>query len=82
MKRAIQELIGRRVAAKRSERGLTQQEAAELTGVSRQSLSMIETGTQAPRWETIYSLSEVLRCEVFDLLPTYRQVRRRSGDSE
>lgn len=75
MKEAICELIGRYVAARRLAVGLTQAEAANQAGVSRQALSMIERGSQAPRWDTLYMLADVLRCEVFDLIPTLRQVK-------
>jgi transcriptional regulator with XRE-family HTH domain len=75
VKEAICQLIGRYVAARRLAVGLTQEEAATKAGVSRQALSMIERGAQAPRWDTLYMLAEVLRCEVFDLLPTLRQAK-------
>lgn len=77
MKEAICELIGRYVAARRLAVGLTQEEAATKAGVSRQALSEIERGTQAPRWETLYALAEGMRCEIWDLIPTVRQVRFR-----
>lgn len=75
MKEAIAELIGKHVVARRTGAELTQQELATKVGIARQSLSEIERGTQAPRWETLYTLAEVLRCEVYDLLPTCRQAR-------
>jgi transcriptional regulator with XRE-family HTH domain len=77
VKEAICELIGRYVAARRLGEGLTQEEAASKAGVSRQALSEIERGTQAPRWETLYALAEVMRCEIWDLIPTVRQVKLR-----
>ena len=76
MKDAICELIGRHVAAQRLRRGMTQEEVAGLSGISRQALSEIERG-QAPRWETIYAIATVLGCEVWDLIPTLKQVRIR-----
>lgn len=77
MKDVICELIGHHVAARRTRHGMTQEAVAYQVGVSRQALSEIERGTQAPRWETLYVLAEVLRCEVYDLLPTVKQVRGR-----
>jgi DNA-binding XRE family transcriptional regulator len=53
---------------------LTQDEVAGTVGISRQALSEIERGTQAPRWETLYSIAQALRCEPFDLIPSIRQV--------
>lgn len=76
MKEAITELIGKHVVARRTERALTQETLAAKAGVSRQALSMIERGTQAPRWDTLYALAEALRCEAFDLIPSCRQVRQ------
>jgi transcriptional regulator with XRE-family HTH domain len=75
VKEAITELIGRYVATRRLERRKTQDEIAAEVGVSRQALSEIERGRQAPRWETIYALAEAMQCEVWDLIPTCRQVR-------
>ena len=75
MKQAITELIGRHVVAYRTERELTQEEVADKAGISRQALSMIERGAQAPRWDTLYAIAGVLRCEVFDLIPSCKQVR-------
>ena len=76
MREAISKLIGAHVAARRFELDMTQDDVAKLAGVSRQALSEIERGEAAPRWETIYALAGVLRCEVFDLLPTARHARR------
>jgi transcriptional regulator with XRE-family HTH domain len=75
VKEAITALIGKHVAARRTERGKTQEEVAKLAGISRQALSEIERGTQAPRWETLYMLAQALRCEVFDLIPSLKQVQ-------
>ena len=75
MKEAIAALIGKHVVARRTERGMTQEEVATKCGVSRQALSMIERGTQAPRWDTLYRIAEALRCDAFDLIPSLKQVR-------
>jgi DNA-binding XRE family transcriptional regulator len=80
VKEAITELVGRHVATQRLQLGLSQETVAATAGVSRQALSAIERGAQAPSWTTVYALAEVLRCEVADLLPTIRQVRRRYAD--
>lgn len=77
MKEAIADLIGKHVTAKRTARGMTQDEVAKLAGITRQTISMIERGTQTPGWDTLYVLAGILRCEVYDLLPTYKQVRNR-----
>jgi len=75
MKEAISRLIGTHVAARRTDRKQTQEEVAQLAGISRQALSEIERGTQAPRWETLYSLADVLCCDVWDLIPSLKQVQ-------
>lgn len=75
MSDAIPVLIGRHVAARRTRLALTQEELAKKTGISRQALSMIERGVNPPRWGTVYDLAEALRVEVFDLVPTVKQVR-------
>jgi transcriptional regulator with XRE-family HTH domain len=79
MKEAIAAMIGKHVTAKRQARGMTQEEIAKLAGITRQTISLIESGTQTPGWETVYILAGILRCEVYDLLPTVRQVRAQDG---
>jgi len=75
VKEAISRLIGTHVAARRTDRKLTQEEVAQLAGISRQALSEIERGTQAPRWETLYALAQALHCDAFDLIPSVKQVQ-------
>jgi molybdate-binding protein/DNA-binding XRE family transcriptional regulator len=47
--------------------GLSQQELADLVGVSRQTLSAIEAGRQSPSTTLALKLARSLRCEVEDL---------------
>ena len=82
MKYAIAQLIGVRVVARRTRRRLTQQQVAERIGISRQALSSIERGTQTPHWPTLYAVAGVLRCDIYALLPTYRQVKALDGKRE
>ncbi len=77
MKEAICEIMGRHVAKRRMDRDLTQDELATKAGISRQALSEIERGTQAPRWETLYALAGALGCEPWDIIPSLKQVRSR-----
>lgn len=79
MKEVIVELVGRHVATQRLHLELSQEVVAASAGMSRQALSAIERGMQAPRWETLYALAGALRCEVGDLMPTLRQVRTRAA---
>jgi len=52
----------------RKERGLTQRELADASGVDHTTISMIETGKRRPHLETLDSLALVLDVEVADLL--------------
>jgi transcriptional regulator with XRE-family HTH domain len=74
VKDAIAKLLGHHVAARRLQAELTQEQLAGKVKISRQALSEIERGTQSPSWQTLYTLSNALRCEPWDLLPSYRQV--------
>jgi len=80
VKLAIAKLIGRHVVARRIERGLTQEQVALKAGVSRQAISLIERGLQTPSWPTLYLVAAVLKCEVYDFLPTYKQVATSNHD--
>ena len=79
MRYAIAELIGERVVARRTRCKLTQQEVTDRIGISRQALSSIERGTALPHWPTLYAVAGVLRCDIYALLPTYRQVKALDG---
>ena len=74
MKDVIARFVGKHVVSRRTERRWTQSDLANRVGISRQALSAIERGAQMPATETMYALAGALRCEVYDLLPTYKQV--------
>ena len=48
-------------------RGLTQAQLAERSGVSRETLNLIETGRQSPRLVTMQAIAGALGLEVGDL---------------
>jgi transcriptional regulator with XRE-family HTH domain len=75
MREAITDLIGKRVLARRTERELTQEQLAQLTGLTRQTISLIERGVVAPGWETLYTIAAILKCDVEELVPSLRQVQ-------
>ncbi|HQH08719.1 MAG TPA: helix-turn-helix transcriptional regulator [Phycicoccus sp.] len=88
------ELMGRRVAATREVRGLTQEQLAHLTGLSRNQIQNIErnrnnskdpeTGKPGPgnaRLETIFVLAEALHVEVSWLVDTTTTVLIPPADS-
>ncbi|MBE2222616.1 MAG: helix-turn-helix transcriptional regulator [Anaerolineae bacterium] len=51
----------------RSERGLTQQDLAQLAGVSRQSIISIEQGRYVPSLPLALKIAQVFECSTDDL---------------
>lgn len=60
--------IGQRIEELRKDRGLTQQELIEGTGISRQLLSMIEIDKRLPTIEVLNLLSKKLNVSVYTLI--------------
>ncbi len=60
--------LGRRIAAARKERGITQDELASLMNVSRQSVSHWEKGISTPAFEVLCRLIPLLEMDISDLL--------------
>jgi transcriptional regulator with XRE-family HTH domain len=56
----MRKLVGRNAARIRKERGLTQEQLAELSGLSQQYLSGLERGQRNPTIVTLYELSVAL----------------------
>jgi transcriptional regulator with XRE-family HTH domain len=65
---AEQTKVRTRLAAWRVRRGLTQDELAELTGISRSALLRLERGSGSPRIGDLAQLAIALGCEIDDLL--------------
>ena len=63
-----QEKIGKLIALKRKEKGMTQDELAEKLFVSRQTVSNYETGRSKPDIDTLVRISGVLGADVQELL--------------
>ncbi|MGD8373803.1 MAG: helix-turn-helix transcriptional regulator [Candidatus Woesebacteria bacterium] len=59
--------FGKRLARVRKSRKLTQQELADLLGISHGSIAFIETGKRWPRPATIYRLANALQMPVGEL---------------
>lgn len=58
----------------RERRRLTQEELAKASGVTQQAISAIESGkNKSPRVDTLYFLSEALKCTVDDLIEIERR---------
>lgn len=64
--------IGSLIRARRKKvLGLTQEELAHLTGISRASIANIETGNQSIFVHQLYSIAEALDMTAADLLPNH-----------
>ena len=59
--------VGRIIYAKRKALGLTQAALAEKLGIGQQSLSRIEQGRMAPKFERLQDIADALACGVPDL---------------
>jgi transcriptional regulator with XRE-family HTH domain len=60
--------IGRRVAAHRTRRGWNQQRLADEAGLTRGTISPIETGKGKPKFETLMKIAKALGVPVSKLL--------------
>lgn len=71
----MRQLVGRNFKRLRKRRGLTQERFAELSGLSQQYLSMLESGRANPTVVTLYELATVLGVGPIELLrpPVSRQ---------
>ena len=62
--------IAKRVAARRQELGLSQQQLAELTGTTQSAIARLEAGGRPPRIDTLLKIAAALDCDlVVDLQP-------------
>lgn len=67
MKKLSQELLVTKVAEKRKEKGLTQQQLADLTGINRALLSRLETSDFIPSIQQLEALGDVLEFDIVSL---------------
>lgn len=65
--RHVARLFGERIAAKRKEKGITQEALAEKLGISQESLCRMEKGLISPRFERLLDFSKALDCPIADL---------------
>ena len=65
----LQTRIGLRLQALRKAKGLTQEELAERSGKSVDTLSLVERGRILPTLDTLYALSEAVGEPITSLLP-------------
>lgn len=64
---SLTRLVGRNIYSKRKRLGLTQEELAERIGIGQQSLSRMEKGRIAPKFERLQIIADTLGCPVADL---------------
>ena len=65
--------VADRVAERRRELGLSQQELAELCGTTQSAIARLESGGRPPRIDTLLRIANALDCElVVDLRPRTR----------
>ncbi len=65
--------LGRRIAAARKARSMTQDNLAALVNVSRQSISHWEKGIATPAFEVLCKLVQLLEIDISDLLGMPKQ---------
>lgn len=65
--RELSRLFGENVQFRRKKMGLTQEELAERIGIGQQSLSRMERGGIAPKFERLQDFAAVLNCSVAEL---------------
>ena len=62
--------IAERVAARRSELGLSQRDLAERTGTTQSAIARLEAGGRPPRIDTLLRIANALECDlVVELRP-------------
>lgn len=64
----MRRLVGRNAARLRKERGLTQEQLAEISGLSQQYISGLELGRRNPTIVTLHELAVALQVSHLDLL--------------
>jgi transcriptional regulator with XRE-family HTH domain len=75
-KQRIATIVGANITARRKLRGWNQAEFAEKMGIGADSLSRIERGFIAPRFQRLEQLAEILECSVADLFMTQDDISK------
>ena len=60
-------IVGTNIMVRRKKRKLTQERLAEMVGIGQQSLSRMEKGHIAPRFDRLQAFASALGCSVADL---------------
>ena len=66
--------LGEKIRSRRREAGLVQAQLAQMSGLSRASVTNIEAGTQAPPPFRLALIADALRVQVTDLVPTLAEI--------
>ena len=69
-KQPLAVIVGANITARRKKRGMNQAQFAEQLGIGPDSLSRIERGITAPRFQTLEKMALVLECSVAELFLT------------
>ena len=80
--RKLAQLFGSIVAEKRRQLHLSQEMLAEKLGISQESLSRMEKGVIAPRFDRLQIFAQVLHCSVAELFQEQTTVTGRAGAIE
>jgi transcriptional regulator with XRE-family HTH domain len=68
--RKLAQLVGKNINFRRRQLGLTQEALAEKVGIGQESLSRMEKGSIAPKFERLQTFASALNCRVTDLFRT------------
>lgn len=60
--------IGKNIKAERVRKGLSQEELAELAGISRRTVSVVENGAQQPKILLVVNLARALDVDINEFL--------------
>jgi transcriptional regulator with XRE-family HTH domain len=74
----VAEVFGARLREVRQQRGLTQVQVAERTGIAQNHISEIERGTRVPSVVTMLRLAAALECAPTDLVAVFDSVDLRT----
>lgn len=72
----LKRIVGRSLRDKRKEKAATQERLAELTSLTRTSITNIERGHQLVSLTALYELADALDAEIDELLPSRQEVQR------
>ena len=68
--------LGLKVQALRKAQNLTQEDLAEITGVSWRTISNLETGRTVPKLELIYNIAQIFQISIDELLTGKTQTNK------